>query len=141
MNDNVFSGLKALLETAFPKRCSNCGRVYHSVAHFLAETQDLPDGRSSLKASMEEDGSEIVEVFRNCKCGSTLMDEFGCRRDLSERGKKRRDEFDKLKTFLQRHGMSEATARQDIFEFLAGRSNRLAELLRAQKANRKRDGS
>ena len=53
MNDRDFAGLRALLESSFPKHCGNCGRVYESVEQFLAETEDMPDGRSSLKSALD----------------------------------------------------------------------------------------
>ncbi|MGR9046447.1 MAG: oxidoreductase [Gammaproteobacteria bacterium] len=129
MNEQDFAGLRALLESSFPKRCSNCGRVFQSAEQFLAETEDLPNGRSSLKGAVEDDGTEIVEVFRNCACGSTLMDEFNCRRDDSEQGKRRRIEFDKMLAALRRNNVSEALGRTEILNFLRGRPNRLLELL------------
>ena len=89
----VFEGLKPLTPSAFPKRCNNCGRVYETAEQFLTETLDMPRGNSSLKADVEDDGLTIVEVFRNCSCGSTLMDNYSCRRDQSEQGQQRRASF------------------------------------------------
>ena len=129
MNDRDFAGLRALLESSFPKHCGNCGRVYESVEQFLAETEDMPDGRSSLKSALEDDGSEIVEVFRNCVCGSTLMDEFNSRRDDSDQGKKRRAEFDNMLEALRRHKLPDSVARTEILNFLKGRPSHLIELL------------
>ncbi|MCK9987662.1 MAG: hypothetical protein AzoDbin1_04134, partial [Azoarcus sp.] len=43
------------------------------------------------------DGQVIVELFRNCVCGSTLMDCFRDRRDTSEAGLRRRARFGELK--------------------------------------------
>ncbi|MGR9115182.1 MAG: oxidoreductase [Gammaproteobacteria bacterium] len=134
MNDRNLVGLRALLESSFPKRCRNCGRIYESVEQFLAETEDMPDGRSSLKSSMEDDGSEIVEVFRNCACGSTLMDEFNSRRDDSEQGQRRRAAFDNILVTLRRHKVPDSLARIEILNFLKRRPNHLLELL-----NRKTD--
>ena len=129
MNDRDFAGLRALLESSFPKHCGNCGRIYESVEQFLAETEDMPDGRSSLKSALEDDGSEIVEVFRNCACGSTLMDEFNSRRDDSDQGKKRRAEFDNMLEALRRHKLPDSVARTEILNFLKGRPSHLIELL------------
>jgi len=89
-------GLTAFIETSFPKKCSACGATFQTATQFLTETQNMPNGRSSLKEALEEDGTEIVEVFRNCACGSTLMDEFNSRRDNSDTGKESRAEFDQL---------------------------------------------
>ena len=133
MNDQDFAGLRALLESSFPKHCVNCGRIYNSAEQFLSETENMPNGRSSLKSAVEDDGSEVVEVFRNCVCGSTLMDEFSSRRDESEQGKKRRAEFDKILASLRHHKISDSIARTEILNFLKGRPNHLQELLNLKK--------
>lgn len=41
----LFDGLKALSDSAFPKECANCGRVNHSPEDFVAQSEDL-GGRS-----------------------------------------------------------------------------------------------
>jgi len=90
---NNLVGLTAFIETSFPKKCSVCGATFKTAAQFLIETENMPNGRSSLKEAIEEDGMAIVEVFRNCSCGSTLMEEFNSRRDNSTIGKERRAKF------------------------------------------------
>ena len=129
MNDQNFAGLRALLESSFPKHCGNCGRIYESVEQFLTETEEMPNGRSSLKSAVEVDGSEIVEVFRNCACGSTLMDEFNSRRDDSEQGKRRRAVFDNMLLLLRQKNVPDQMARTEILNFLKGRKSQLLELL------------
>ncbi len=125
MNSEDFEGLKALLEFAFPKTCKNCGHVYKTAEQFFAETLDMPSGRSSLKMTIEDDGAPIVEAFRNCRCGSTLMDEFGCRRDTSESGVQRRITFDRMLSLLLARNIPEAVARAELANFLRGKPNRL----------------
>jgi len=78
-------GLKALAETTFPKRCRCCNRVFNDVADYVMQTEAMPNGRNGLKQSMDDDGKVIVDLFRNCPCGSTLMDSFGDRRDAERR--------------------------------------------------------
>lgn len=56
----------------------------------MQQTNDLNSGKSSLKQAEDENGQVIVEVYRNCICGSTLMDEFQCRRDDSPEGQRKR---------------------------------------------------
>jgi hypothetical protein len=85
MDSTAFTGLKTLQDSAFPKKCRNCGYIYHTAEQFFAETQDMPGGRSSLRSDQDDDGATVVQAFRNCRCGSTLMDEFACRRDPSKR--------------------------------------------------------
>ena len=131
MSDIVFfAGLKALVETAFPKQCSSCGKVFATEQQFLQETQKLPLGRSSLKEVIDEDGSAIVEVFRNCSCGSTLMDEFSTRRDDSERGRARRVEFSRLIDFLVTKNIPAETARYELLKVLRGEDSELINLLK-----------
>lgn len=92
--DGAFTGLKAL-PLKFPRTCNSCGRKYGNEAEFLQQTQGLNNGRSPLKEAEGDDGEMIVEVFRNCVCGSTLMDEFQSRRDNSPEGQRRREEWAK----------------------------------------------
>lgn len=125
MNTQDFEGLHALLVSAFPKTCKNCGHVYETAEQFFAETLDMPSGRSSLKMATEGDGATIVEAFRNCRCGSTLMDEFGCRRDNSASGLERRTIFDRMLSLLLARHISEEEARTELINFLRGRPNQI----------------
>ena len=131
MKSEEFEGLKALLESAFPKTCRNCGHIYETADQFFAETLDMPSGRSSLKMAIEDDGSAIVEAFRNCRCGSTLMDEFACRRDNSESGMQRRTAFDRMLALLLARNLPETEARAEIVNFLRGRPSKLKAWLNA----------
>lgn len=128
METRYFEGLIALLGSAFPKKCSSCGHVYETPRQFFEETLDMPRKRASLRMVID-DGVTIVEAFRNCRCGSTLMDEFGCRRDQAEAGRQRRIAFDKMLTLLLSRNVSEAVARAEIVDFLHGKPNRLEILL------------
>ena len=88
----LFKGLKALSDATFPKRCAACGMEYTTVEDYIRDTEDI-SGQSGLKKGYDDDDKPIVELFRNCPCGSTLMDCFSDRRDLSEAGLKRRKHF------------------------------------------------
>jgi hypothetical protein len=124
----LFEGLQALSDSAFPKKCSNCGKLYHSPAEFLTRSQGI-QGKSGLKASLDEDDSTIVEVFRNCECGSTLLDFFEDRRDTSEKGSRRREVFGKMLVLLEGKGLSVEEAREELKGVMNGRpSERLAQL-------------
>ncbi|QPK64364.1 hypothetical protein IVG45_05200 [Methylomonas sp. LL1] len=94
MSDESLKGLKAL-PLKFPRQCGSCGRIYQTEAEFLQQTLGMRAGRSSLKEGEDDDGRVIVEVFRNCLCGSTMMDEFHSRRDNSVEGQRRRAEYAK----------------------------------------------
>lgn len=127
-------GLTALLESAFPKKCSVCGREYLTPEQFLRETQDIPHVKSGLKEAVEDDGTAIVEVFRNCVCGSTLMDEFNNRRDTSERGRKRRKKFDHVLQQLVSKGLSIEVARTELIKLMHGHESTIVnEVLKVKK--------
>lgn len=120
MDRELFDGLNALAESAFPKSCACCGRTYHTAEEFLHETEKIPTAESSMKSALEDDGSTIVEVFRNCPCGSTLMDEFSDRRDMSDKGNKRRQHFNKMMDYLEQKGVSKEVSREELLKVLRG---------------------
>ncbi len=122
--DPLFDGLKALAEAAFPKRCRGCGRTYDSAEQFLRETKALRNGVSGLKQSVDDDDAAIVEVYRNCSCGSTLMDFFNNRRDASDAGLHRRALFDKVIAHLESSkGMTRAEGRVYLLGVMRGQSD------------------
>lgn len=131
--DEYFQGLSALFESSFPKKCSVCGKVYKNSDQFLSETQNMPNGRSSLKEAIEDNGTAIVEVFRNCACGSTLMDEFNSRRDNSSQGQKRRLQFDKLLNILQKQGITTEIGRREIINFINGQHSEIIDSIRKKE--------
>ncbi len=123
---NLFKGLKSLSDSSFPKRCGNCGRTFETTKQYLKETETLASG-SGLKASFDDDDQPILEVYRNCICGSTLMDFFSDRRDLSEKGLKRRELFQKILNFLENKGVAPGEGRKALLEFMrTGESELLA---------------
>lgn len=128
---DLFAGLKALAESAFPKRCRNCGRVFETAEQFLYETKHIDQSRSGLKQSRDDNDATIVEVYRNCLCGSTLMDFFSDRRDLSEVGLRRRDKFNKLIEQLVARGWSQQLARSELLKILRGEGSELIEQLKS----------
>lgn len=96
---SFFSGLTALAAAACPKRCNSCGRVYATAEQFITESEALLAGVTGLKQAYDDD-QPIVEVYRNCHCGSTLMDLSSNRRDTSELGDQRRKLFNTTLTYL-----------------------------------------
>lgn len=108
--DDIYAGLQALAEATFPKRCRTCGREYASLQAFIAQTEVIRPRQSGLKESEDDDGRPIVELFRNCVCGSTLMENLNNRRDLSEAGRQRRQRFDDMLERLVRNGYDPAAA-------------------------------
>lgn len=116
-----YSGLRALAETTFPKQCANCGRQFETAEQFLAETVEIDRQRSGLKQSFDDDDvTVIVELYRNCPCGSTLMDFFNDRRDTSAAGLARRRAFGEMLDFLTDAGLDVPTARTELLKVLHG---------------------
>lgn len=134
-SNEYFQGLSALFESSFPKKCAACGKVYETSEQFLRETQNMPNGRSSLKEAIEDNGTAIVEVFRNCACGSTLMDEFHSRRDDSIQGKNKRMQFDKLLNILREQSISTELGRSEILKFIHGQHSDIIDSIRNKKGN------
>lgn len=121
------AGLQALADSAFPKRCSYCGKVYETVQAFVAETVSVRQGISGAKASFGDNEEVIVELYRNCVCGSTLMDFFSDRRDHSERGVKRRQKFEELMQYLIAQGVPAVQARTELLSVLRGGTSQLLQ--------------
>ncbi len=134
--NELFAGLTALAESSFPKKCANCGRSFETAEAFLQETRNINETSTGLKQSEDDDGMHIVEAFRNCPCGSTLMDFFSDRRDLSEAGLKRRAKFEKLLCFLVDNELDAETARTELLKVVHGEKS---EILSAMHPPQKRD--
>lgn len=114
--EEFLTGLQALAENAFPKCCANCGLMYNSVEEYIKKTKKIAN-KNSIKAIEDED-CNFLELYRNCVCGSTLMDFFHDRRDLSERGLKRREAFGKVLQYLIDIGINPYTARVELLKLL-----------------------
>lgn len=124
--DTLYEGLQALAESAFPKKCSTCERIFHDSEQFIKETEVVRPTVSGLKQTQDDDGSVIVELFRNCLCGSTLMDAFNDRRDLSDKGEKRRQRFAELQAYLvKEHTIESDVARDELLKVMRGESSEL----------------
>ncbi len=115
-----YCGLRSLSDQAFPKRCPRCGRHFATAAEFIRYTQTVRTGESGLKSVRDESDRPMVELFRNCPCGSTLMDRFDDRRDLSEPGLRRRKLFGQLLQMLENKGMTAELARVELLKLMRG---------------------
>ena len=129
IDTELFAGLRQLADSAFPKRCGNCGREYRTAAEFLAVTQPPRVDSSGLKQSRDDDGSLIVDLFRNCVCGSTLLESFWNRRDLSAEGTVQRKQFEDMVGKLVAKGCSEDIARGELLKLMRGRSNGVLDMV------------
>ena len=130
---SLFARLRALEESAFPKTCANCGREYRTHEEFLTATHPVRRDHTGLKQSYDDDGAVIVDVFRNCVCGSTLLESFHDRRDTSPAGQKRRARFAEMLSSLVLAGLSESVVRAELLLLMRGKPNRLVELIRSVK--------
>ncbi|MBB3121716.1 oxidoreductase [Pseudoduganella violacea] len=115
-----FEGLQALAASAFPKHCKTCGRVFATADEFMLQTQSIRKSMTGLKEGFDDNNVAIVEAYRNCVCGSTLMDFFSDRRDISDAGLHRRQLFNKLLPHLQQKGMERIAARDYLLRILRG---------------------
>ncbi|MES2675017.1 MAG: oxidoreductase [Pseudomonadota bacterium] len=122
---DFYANLKDITETTFPKTCSTCGTTYQNSADFLAKTLTVYGGKSGLKRALDDNDQPIIELYRNCSCGSTLMNFFSDRRDNSEKGNKRREVFARLLLQLEQKGVTRAEGRKEILKLLKGEESEL----------------
>lgn len=118
--DDFLHGLRELAESAFPKRCPTCGQVFETAAEFVARTQPVRASHSGVRAAQDDNGVALLEIYRNCPCGSTLMDFFSERRDVSDKGLMRRRRFGELYEYLAAAGMDKAVARAELLKVMRG---------------------
>jgi hypothetical protein len=130
--ERLYKGLRALSELSFPKLCANCGKRYETVDEFVFQTEAVR--KSSGLKEEEEDGQIFVELFRNCICGSTLMDEFNNRRDLSSAGIGRREKFGEILERLTGSGIAYETARNELLKVMRGDGSELLRVKPSKKA-------
>jgi hypothetical protein len=102
---------------------------YISSEDFVAKTKSL-SGKSGLKSSYDDSDVPIVELYRNCVCGSTLMSFFSDRRDNSEKGQNQRAIFEKLLINLDAHNVPRLVARVELLKVLRGEKSTLIDDLR-----------
>jgi len=124
--DNFFAGLKSIIESAFPKKCPMCGKIYNNEKDFITETTRISN-QTGLKQSYDDNEQPIVELYRNCSCGSTLMNIFGDRRDNGEAGEKRRRRFDELLSYLINEGLEPDVARYELLKAIHGEKSEILQ--------------
>jgi len=124
--DNFFAGLKSIIESAFPKKCPMCGKIYNNEKDFITETTRISN-QTGLKQSYDDNEQAIVELYRNCSCGSTLMNFFGDRRDNGETGEKRRNRFGELLSYLINEGLEPDVARNELLKAIHGEKSEILQ--------------
>ncbi len=93
--NSLYQGLRAIWNTEFPKSCPKCRRLYYSFEEYLVDTLPLQSTSGLMGYNIGDPGQQ-VGLFRNCKCGTTIMAFCHDRRDFSESGLKRRRLFGEL---------------------------------------------
>ena len=134
---DFYANLKDITETTFPKTCSTCGATYQNCADFLVKTNMVYGGKSGLKVSLDDNDQPIIELYRNCSCGSTLMNFFSDRRDNSDKGNKRREAFERLLVQLEQKGVTRKEARLELLKLLKGEESELLKSYGLMPMNQK----
>ncbi len=122
----IYEGLRALQADSFPKRCRCCGVVYESEKDFIRRTRRL--FRNSGLCGETRGENLFVHLYRNCRCGSTLLEFFQNRRDQTEAGLVRREKFQRILDQLTSMGWDEAIAREEVQKILQGERSSLLEI-------------
>jgi ferredoxin len=120
-----YSGLRPRGQSAFPKKCRNCGRVYETPDDFFTETANISPEDTGLRAFTDEDDAVVIEAYRNCICGSTLMDNFSDRRDMSPAGRERRERFGQMLDYLIQIGLNADTAYAELLKVARGGESKI----------------
>lgn len=135
---DIFSGLEELSHAAFPKTCSNCGKTYATFQEYLDKTVSISNAKSGLKQSFDDNDTTIIELYRNCLCGSTLMNFFQDRRDNSELGNKRRERFDQLLSYLIEQDIPRTVARIECLKVLYGEQSEIINKFKAKELKKQK---
>ncbi len=123
LDQSLYKGLQAISDLSFPKECGTCGKRFETVEDFISQTESVR--KTSGFKEEQDDSNIIVELYRNCTCGSTLMDEFNNRRILSLAGMKRRDKFEELLDRLVQEGIPPESARKELLNIMRGKGSKL----------------
>jgi len=125
-----YSGLRPSGESAFPKTCRNCGRVYETPDDFFTETVNIRPEETGLRVCDDEVDGVIIEAYRNCICGSTLMDNFSDRRDMSPAGRERRERFGQMLDYLVKIGLNADTAYAELLKVARGGESKILAMIK-----------
>ncbi len=112
-------GLRSVVDGDFPKTCRNCGRSYQTLEEFIRDTVSTSAG-TGLKQGFSDDEQAIVELFRHCQCGSTLMSPVHSRRGNSDLASECREQFDRLVAQMATSGRTHESAREDLRQVITG---------------------
>mgnify|MGYP003624571415 CR=1 FL=1 len=120
----VFDGLQALSQAAFPKQCGSCGKEYVTLEQLVEGT--TPQQGSGLKETLAG-SSPTVEMECECSCGCLLTERFSDRRSCEAVGSQRRNLFDRLLSLLTEGGMPVKMAKKELLKVMKGQSSELLD--------------
>ncbi|MCB1615455.1 MAG: hypothetical protein KDI30_05520 [Pseudomonadales bacterium] len=105
---------------SFPKTCPMCNTVYSDEIDFFERTHSLPHVNSDIRPVEDEnaDPQVYLEIYRNCNCGTTLMELFHCRREQTASENRKRLLFEILLDAMEAIGHKRKDARDILFEFM-----------------------
>ncbi len=83
---------------SFPRQCHCCGQVYRDIESYFEATQPAGLSQSGLKQSFDDADATVVEAYRNCQCGSTLLVGFTDRRQKIQANETQQYETNALTT-------------------------------------------
>ncbi|MEH6823149.1 MAG: hypothetical protein V7629_04460 [Motiliproteus sp.] len=120
----VFDGLQALSDSAFPKQCESCSKEYVNLEQLVAET--TPPQGGGLKEAVDY-LKPRVEMECLCSCGSLLTEAFNDRRASEGVGSQRRSLFERLLRLLSEGGMPVKMAKKELIKVMKGQSSELLD--------------
>lgn len=93
-NPAPYQGLSVRSADVFPLVCPRCQRRFTEINDFISRT--TPIFQSSGLMERDEPDGPFVLLLRNCLCGTSLALRCHDRRNQSETGRLRRDNYDAL---------------------------------------------
>ncbi len=120
--DEFYRDLRALYEHSFPKVCASCGRKYENIESFISDTERTHGSSGLMHVSDTSDRAQVM-LFRNCRCGSTLMIECWDRRSNTPEGRAARAAFGRLLERLRKLGVPMREAREELLRYMRGESS------------------
>lgn len=124
--ENLLAKFRNLANEGFPHHCA-CGRSYKDLEDFLARTTSPHASSSGMVASLVGEGAEVVDLFRNCACGSTIMVIIQERRNFSRRTRYHRHLMQATMDACESAGVSHEQARGELLACIRGFRGRYSE--------------
>ncbi|MBF0224233.1 MAG: hypothetical protein HQK76_02145 [Desulfobacterales bacterium] len=119
----LYRNLKLLSKYAFPKICSDCGKVYENAEKYIDETKSIESSKN-IKMSVDNHITTI-ELYRKCDCGSVLKDIFTDKKNFIIEDVERLPRFNKMLDKLINTGLKKDVATQELLKLIKGEKNNL----------------